>query len=92
MIQCLVKYYDFPTYISSQIVDQDGADFPAITVCPQGGFKLDVLRVYDFFEQIAVVFSRDDLTCRRMVSQVSNHTIITQKTCNQKNGLVIRLE
>ena len=45
-IQCLIKYWDFPTYISSQIVGQGEADFPAITVCPQAdGLKLDVLQV-----------------------------------------------
>ena len=45
LIQCLIKYWEFPTYISSQIVGQGEADFPAITVCPQAGFKLDVLQV-----------------------------------------------
>ena len=45
MIQCLLKYCAFPTYISSHIVDQGEAHFPATTICPQGGFKLDVLKV-----------------------------------------------
>ena len=46
MAQCLIKYWDFPTYISSQIEDQAVADFPAVTVCPQSnGLKLDVLKV-----------------------------------------------
>ena len=46
MTRCLVKYAEDPTYISSQIVDQWEADFPAITICPKyNGLKLDVLQV-----------------------------------------------
>ena len=45
MTQCVIKYWDFPTYISSLIVDQSEADFPAVTICPQSGFKEDVLLV-----------------------------------------------
>ena len=46
MTKCLIKYAEDPTYISSRIVDQWEADFPAITVCPEyNGLKLDVLQV-----------------------------------------------
>ena len=46
MVRCLEKYWDVPTYISSRIVDQMEADFPAITVCPSwNGYKQDVLMV-----------------------------------------------
>ena len=34
-----------PTYISSEIVAQKDAAFPALTVCPEsGGYKEDVLQ------------------------------------------------
>ena len=46
MTRCLIKYAEEPTYISSRIVDQWEADFPAITVCPEyNGLKEDVLQV-----------------------------------------------
>ena len=93
-MQCIVKYLESPTYISSQIVDQWDADFPAITACPQsGGIKLDVLmecflncNVNNFTFEILKIY-----LYRKMVSLVSNHTIIIQ-ACNQTNGLVTRLE
>ena len=51
MVQCFMKYWEFPTYISSHIVDQGEADFPAITVCPStNGLKIDVLVVSSVFE------------------------------------------
>ena len=44
-----MKYADEPTYISSRIVDQWEADFPAITVCPEyNGLKSNVLQVWSF--------------------------------------------
>ena len=56
MVQCLIKYWEFPTYISSRIVDQGEADFPAITVCPpKNGLKLDVLRVSQVFDKIEFI-------------------------------------
>ena len=52
MVQCLIKYWEFPTYISSRIVDQGEADFPAITVCPPTkGYKSDVLMVSEVFDE-----------------------------------------
>ena len=53
MVQCLIKYWDLPTYISSRVVDQGEADFPAITVCPPtNGFKSDVLMVGEVCDEI----------------------------------------
>ena len=44
-IQCVVKYMQGPTYISSAIVAQKEAEFPAMTVCPESRkYKLDVLQ------------------------------------------------
>ena len=48
-VQCLRKYYEEPTFISTEIVKQDKAEFPALTFCPEGGgYKLDVLQVTSF--------------------------------------------
>ena len=45
--QCLVKYSKGPTYISSKILDQKEATFPAMTICPENdGYKLDVLQAH----------------------------------------------
>ena len=46
-VQCVVKFMRGPTYISSEIVAQKDAAFPALTVCPEsGGYKEDVLESY----------------------------------------------
>jgi len=43
-IQCVLKFMQGPTYISSEIVPQKEAEFPAMTVCPETEkYKLDVL-------------------------------------------------
>ena len=43
-VQCVVKFMRGPTYISSEIVDQKDAAFPAMTVCPvSNGYKEEVL-------------------------------------------------
>ena len=40
----MVKFIQGPTYISSEIVAQNQAEFPAMTVCPESnGYKEDVL-------------------------------------------------
>ncbi len=41
--QCLEKFLAFPTYISSEVVDQSEAEFPALTVCPDPGYRTDRL-------------------------------------------------
>jgi len=42
----LFRYLDIPTYISTRIVSQNAAEFPALTVCPDGtSYKEDVLQV-----------------------------------------------
>ena len=46
-VQCVIKYMQGPTYISSEIVPQKEAGFPAMTVCPVSsskGYKVEVLR------------------------------------------------
>ena len=51
--QCVFKFYENPTYVSTEIreqMDVDIAEFPAVTICPKnGGFKEDVLRVRPIF-------------------------------------------
>ena len=43
-IQCVVKFARGPTYISSEIVPQKEAGFPALTICPESNkYKEDVL-------------------------------------------------
>ena len=43
-IQCVVKFAKGPTYISSEIVPQKEAGFPALTICPESNkYKEDVL-------------------------------------------------
>ena len=45
-VQCLRKYFQEPTFISTEIVRQNQAEFPALTFCPEtGAYKLDVLQV-----------------------------------------------
>jgi len=42
--QCLEKFASEPTYVSTHIVNQEKAQFPAITICPiSKGYKEDVL-------------------------------------------------
>ena len=46
-IQCVDKYLSSPTYISTEVVDQFEAEFPAMTICA-GGYKIDVLKQYGY--------------------------------------------
>ena len=47
VIRCLEKYFGYPTYVSTKIVDQASAEFPAITICPEkNGYKEDVLKFH----------------------------------------------
>ena len=44
-VRCLQHYYGYPTYISSEIVNQWDATFPAITVCAlETPYNEEVLR------------------------------------------------
>ena len=43
--QCIHKYFQGPTYISTDIVAQSKAGFPALTICPESnGYKEQVLQ------------------------------------------------
>ena len=45
VIRCFYKYFDYPTYVSTKIVKQAKAEFPAVTICPKSsGFKENMLR------------------------------------------------
>ena len=46
-VQCVIKYMGKPTYFETDIVPQERADFPAITICPDSSqaYKSDVLKV-----------------------------------------------
>ena len=45
VIRCFYKYFDYPTYVSTKIVKQAKAEFPAVTICPKSsGYKEEVLR------------------------------------------------
>ena len=45
VIRCFYKYFDYPTYVSTKIVKQAKAEFPAVTICPKSsGFKERILR------------------------------------------------
>lgn len=44
--QILAKYFSYPTFVSTKIVDQKEAEFPAATFCPiESSYKTDVLQV-----------------------------------------------
>ena len=43
--QCLRKYFSFPTYVETHIVDQQLASFMAITICAEIGIKQNILKV-----------------------------------------------
>ena len=44
--KCLELFVSEPTYVSTHIVNQEKAQFPAITICPiSKGYKEDVLQV-----------------------------------------------
>ena len=44
-IKCTTKYFEHPTYVSTDLVNQWDAVFPAITVCPDGNvYHEEVLR------------------------------------------------
>ena len=47
VIRCIFKFIEVPTYVSSKILNQNKADFPAMTVCPDdNGYKADVLKYH----------------------------------------------
>ena len=47
VIRCFEKYFGYPTYVSTKIVEQASAEFPAITICPEkNGYKEDVLQFH----------------------------------------------
>ena len=47
VIRCFEKYFGYPTYVSTKIVHQASAEFPAITICPEkNGYKEDVLQFH----------------------------------------------
>ena len=48
--KCLELFVSEPTYVSTHIVNQEKAQFPAITICPiSKGYKEDVLQVTAHF-------------------------------------------
>ena len=47
IIKCIQKYIHSPTYVTSKIVAQNMAEFPAISICPiNNGFKLNILQAH----------------------------------------------
>ena len=48
--QCLYRYLQRPSYISTQVLDQSAVGIPAITMCPDynGRYKDDILRSYGY--------------------------------------------
>ena len=83
MTQCVIKYWDFPTYISSLIVDQSEADFPAVTICPQSGFKEDVLLVSCKRLEVINMIDQIDMILRL---ELQNHGIENKKAYNWYKG------
>ena len=51
--KCLAKYLSDPTYMSTKIVEQRDAEFPAMTICADSGYsyKEDVLKVRHLLAQ-----------------------------------------
>lgn len=45
--RCVWRYLEVPTYFASRVLPQSEADFPAITICPDGddGYKEPLLQV-----------------------------------------------
>ncbi|XP_071746530.1 uncharacterized protein [Lepeophtheirus salmonis] len=45
VVQCIIKYINKPTYMSSKVVNQYNGEFPAISICPWDPYyKVDVLK------------------------------------------------
>ena len=45
MAQCIQKFKQGPTYIETEFVSQNEAEFPALTICPETiRYKEDVLK------------------------------------------------
>ena len=70
-IQCVVKFARGPTYISSEIVPQKEAGFPALTICPESNkYKEDVLlahgisseKRYNYKTDLNWTSNQDDVT------------------------------
>ena len=70
-IQCVVKFARGPTYISSEIVPQKEAGFPALTICPESNkYKEDVLlahgisseKGYNYKTDLNWTSNQDDVT------------------------------
>ena len=45
--KCIVRYLDGPTYISSEIVEQSQAEFPAFTICADASEAYNKQRLKD---------------------------------------------
>ena len=78
-----------PTYISSEIVPQKGAEFPAMTVCPESRkYKEDVLQEHGISEVKRYNYKTN-------LNWSSNHTDVTEvelfeMATNSFNDLVQR--
>merc|ERR1719402_2064050 len=60
-VQCIRYYYKYPTYISSELVDQWDAVFPAFTVCADGASYDDtVLRSHGIEGKNGYVGSKNE--------------------------------
>ena len=47
MMRCFEKHFDYPTYVSTKIVHQALAEFPAFTICPEkNGYKEKILQLH----------------------------------------------
>ena len=54
--QCLINFYNEPTYTETQIVKQNEAEFPAATFCAErNGVKADVLEVSQSNNSFSIV-------------------------------------
>ena len=51
---CLVHFYEEPTYVETRVAPQHKAMFPAMTICPQNnGYNEEKLKVAFFNQKVA---------------------------------------
>ena len=95
VIRSLEKYFAYPTYVSTKIVNQANADFPAITICPipSSGYKSKVLKENGIESVKRYNSDEYDLSWSSNNSKVNEVELFDLATCSLKElvqGVFIR--
>ena len=78
---CLHKYIENPTYTTSKLVNQNEADFPALTICPMGrhdGYKENMLKSHGIAQLEFYSISYFSKICPTNLNWSSNYTDVSE--------------